>query len=43
LEGNIVAKGQPESIVTPVLLKQVFNIESSVVKHPKTGKQVILL
>jgi iron complex transport system ATP-binding protein len=43
LEGNIVAKGQPESIVTPALLKQVFNIESSLVNHPQTGKPVILL
>jgi ABC-type cobalamin/Fe3+-siderophores transport system ATPase subunit len=37
-----VAQGVPETIVQPALLKQVFDIDTSIVNHPQTGKPIII-
>ena len=42
LNGKIVAQGLPETIVQPALLKQVFDIETSIMQHPQTGKPIII-
>lgn len=42
LNGKIVAQGLPETIVEPALLKQVFNLDTSIVNHPQTGKPIII-
>lgn len=40
--GTIVTEGAPEEIVTPELVAEVFNVESSVLSDPHTGRLLIL-
>ncbi len=41
-DGNIVANGAPEEVITKSMLKEVFQVECTVTTHPKTGKVQIL-
>ncbi|WP_400164106.1 heme ABC transporter ATP-binding protein [Brevibacillus sp. TJ4] len=38
-EGEIVASGAPEQILTPALIRDVFGVEAEVTTHPVTGKK----
>lgn len=35
--GKIISHGSPEEIMTPKMLKEVFNIDANIVKEPKKG------
>lgn len=37
-EGSVVAHGRPDDIITPELIRQVYEVECDVTRHPKTGK-----
>lgn len=39
-DGAIVADGEPELVITPELLRDVFRVEASVLRDPVTGKPV---
>ena len=41
-EGQVVAKGKPEEVLTPQLLYDVFNQQVIVIPHPQTNKPVVL-
>lgn len=37
-EGSVVAHGRPDDIITPELIREVYEVECDVLRHPKTGK-----
>ena len=37
-DGCVVAHGCPEQIITPELIRQVYEVDCDVMRHPKTGK-----
>jgi iron complex transport system ATP-binding protein len=39
--GEAIAQGKPEEIITPALIKQLYQVEVDIVRHPKTGKPII--
>ena len=41
-EGEVVASGTPRAVITPELLRDVFEIEGSVVRDPLTGVPVVV-
>ncbi|WP_425445891.1 ABC transporter ATP-binding protein [Dethiothermospora halolimnae] len=41
-EGKIVTEGKPKEIITEKLLKEVFEVNAEVKKHPKTGQLNIM-
>lgn len=41
-EGRLIADGPPAAVVTPALLKQVYDLDAQVVAHPQTGRPVVL-
>jgi iron complex transport system ATP-binding protein len=41
-EGALIKNGAPEKIVDAILIKEVFNIDTLIIKHPLTGKPVVL-
>ena len=41
-EGKIAAAGAPAEILTPALIKEIFDVDSTVVQHPGNGKPVIV-
>lgn len=41
-EGKLIAQGQPETIVTPHLIEEVFAVKSSIIKNPVTGKPLLI-
>src|SRR5690606_36296584 len=41
-DGDIAACGSPAAVITPELLREVFNVEADVVTDPRTGAPVIL-
>jgi iron complex transport system ATP-binding protein len=41
-DGEIVAEGRPEEIVTPLLLREVFGISCQIVAHPEDGRPVCI-
>jgi iron complex transport system ATP-binding protein len=40
--GAIVADGAPDEVITPDLLREVFRVEASVVRDPRSGRPVFL-
>jgi iron complex transport system ATP-binding protein len=39
--GAVVAQGAPEALLSPPLLQDVYDVETTVMQHPKTGKPLI--
>lgn len=37
-EGSVVAHGRPDDIINPELIREVYEVECDVLRHPKTGK-----
>lgn len=37
-DGGVVAHGRPDDIITPELIRDVYEVECDVMRHPKTGK-----
>jgi len=40
--GKIVAQGTPEEVITEAIVRNVFNVESQIIKHPLTGMPLCL-
>ena len=40
--GEIVAQGPPGELITPALLRQVFDLEALVIEDPETGRPLIV-
>jgi iron complex transport system ATP-binding protein len=41
-DGRIVAEGTPAEIVTPTLLRDVFNVEAEIIIDPISGTPLVL-
>jgi iron complex transport system ATP-binding protein len=41
-EGKLIAQGEPSAVLTETVIEQLFNAKVHLVKHPETGKTVIL-
>jgi iron complex transport system ATP-binding protein len=41
-EGQVVATGTPRAVITPDLLRDVFEIEGTVLRDPATGAPVVI-
>lgn len=41
-DGKIAAAGAPNEILTPEVIKEIFDVEASVLHHPHNGKPVII-
>ena len=41
-EGNIIKSGTPQEIMTPAVLKEVFNIDAKIVEESDTGRPVCI-
>lgn len=39
--GRLVAEGAPEAVLTPALLRDVYAVEASLLRHPGTGRPMI--
>ncbi len=42
-DGAIVAEGAPGHIITPELIKQVYELDVEIIPHPKDGRPLLLL
>lgn len=40
-EGRQVAEGSPEQVLTPALLRRVYDVEATLLQHPRTGRPMI--
>ena len=40
--GEIVAQGPPDSLITPALLRDVFELEALVIEDPETGRPLVV-
>jgi iron complex transport system ATP-binding protein len=40
--GKLVAQGRPEDIITEDLIRQVYEVECQVLRHPKTGQLYVI-
>ncbi len=41
-EGSVVAHGKPEEVITPELIKQVYEVDCEIYRHPVTGKLTVI-
>ncbi|MDR2350658.1 MAG: ABC transporter ATP-binding protein [Deltaproteobacteria bacterium] len=41
--GMVVKEGHPSDIVTPALIREVYDIDAEVIPHPRGGRPVVLL
>jgi iron complex transport system ATP-binding protein len=41
-DGQVVATGTPRAVITPDLLRDVFEIEGTVLRDPATGAPVVI-
>jgi len=41
--GRLVAAGPPADVLTPALLREVYDVDADVLVHPRTGRPVIAL
>lgn len=41
-EGRIVAQGAPAKLITPTLLREVFDLEALVIDDPETGRPLVV-
>ncbi len=39
--GRVVAAGEPQAVLTPDLIREVWGVEASVIEHPVTGRPLI--
>jgi iron complex transport system ATP-binding protein len=39
--GRVVAQGQPKAVLTPALLRDVYEVQASVLPHPLTGRPLL--
>jgi iron complex transport system ATP-binding protein len=42
-KGTIVARGTPAEVLTPALISSAYGLDVSVVRHPQSGRPVVLL
>ncbi|MBT0995685.1 ATP-binding cassette domain-containing protein [Cellulomonas sp. DKR-3] len=42
-DGRLVAAGAPADVLTPALLREVYDVDAEVLTHPRTGHPVIAL
>lgn len=42
-QGTIVARGTPAEVLTPTLISSAYGLDVSVVRHPQSGRPVVLL
>ncbi|PTL91874.1 cobalamin/Fe(3+)-siderophore ABC transporter ATP-binding protein [Halomonas litopenaei] len=40
-DGRLVAEGEPEKVVTPALVRQLYDVDCSLVEDPLTGKPLL--
>lgn len=40
-DGGVVGQGVPEAVLTPALLRAVYGVEPTILRHPKTGRPLI--
>jgi len=40
--GNVIAQGKPENVITPALIKNLYQVDTTVLVHPNTNKPVVL-
>ena len=41
-DGAVVADGSPEEVVTPAVLRAVFDLECEVMVDPRTGRPIVV-
>ncbi len=41
-EGKLKSQGKPKDILSPALLKEIFDLETSVVQNPSSGKLMVI-
>jgi iron complex transport system ATP-binding protein len=41
-QGRMVAFGTPESVLTPALLRSVYQVDATLLRHPATGRPTIV-
>ena len=41
-KGSVVAAGAPDRILSETLISDVFGIDPYVIKHPETGKNIVV-
>jgi iron complex transport system ATP-binding protein len=39
--GRVVAQGQPKAVLTPALLRDVYEVQASILPHPLTGRPLL--
>lgn len=42
-EGKLVAQGTPQAVLTADNMRRYFNVETTVIKHPGSGKPMVLI
>ncbi|GBF78404.1 heme ABC transporter ATP-binding protein [Paenibacillus sp. 598K] len=42
-QGRVAASGRPEQVLTPALLREVYDADADVLQHPQTGRPQVLL
>lgn len=40
-QGRVVAQGAPQDVLTPALLRTVYNVDATLVSHPTSGRPMI--
>lgn len=40
-QGRLIADGTPEAVLTPALLRSVYQVEATLLRHPGTGRPMI--
>jgi iron complex transport system ATP-binding protein len=40
-QGRLIASGAPESVLTPALLRSVYQVDATLLRHPTTGRPLI--
>ena len=40
-QGQVFAQGVPQAVLTPELLRQVYQVDASVLQHPHTGRPLL--
>lgn len=41
-EGQLIAQGKPEEVISEQLIKTVFDVKASIITHPVTGKPLVI-
>ena len=40
--GTLIAEGRPEDVLTAERISKVFNVDVTLMKHPKTGRLIVV-